>query len=122
MKVSIAHGLAGLPAAPTPQYPEGAPSRSVLRHGTMHVRVFSPVTNLNAQDRQVPHEQDELYLIHAGSGQFTIDGETMPVQAGDTLFVAAGQHHHFSGLSADFVTWVVFYGPTGGEKGSLSLD
>lgn len=36
--------------------------------------------------------------------------------AGDTLFVAAGVTHRFEQFSDDFVTWVVFYGPQGGER------
>jgi uncharacterized RmlC-like cupin family protein len=39
-----------------------------------------------------------------------------PVQTGDALFVAAHVPHHFERMSEDFVTWVVFWGPTGGEK------
>lgn len=122
MKVSIAPALARLPAAPTAQYPEGAPSRTVLRHGSMRVLVFTPVTNVDGQDRQLPHEQDEIYLVHQGTAQFTLEGGTVAVAAGDVLFVAAGQTHRFSAMSADFVTWVVFYGPKGGERGTLVLE
>lgn len=39
-----------------------------------------------------------------------------PVRTGDALFVAAHVPHHFEGMSEDFVTWVVFWGPKGGEK------
>ena len=28
----------------------------------------------------------------------------------------AGDVHRFENFGKDFVTWVVFYGPTGGEK------
>jgi hypothetical protein len=31
------------------------------------------------------------------------------------VFVAAGEHHRFVNFSGDFSTWVVFYGPEGGE-------
>jgi mannose-6-phosphate isomerase-like protein (cupin superfamily) len=34
---------------------------------------------------------------------------------GDVLFVPAGVEHRFEDFSDDFVTWVVFYGPEGGE-------
>jgi quercetin dioxygenase-like cupin family protein len=36
--------------------------------------------------------------------------------AGDALFVAAGRPHRFENFSDDFVVWVVFYGPEGGES------
>ena len=35
---------------------------------------------------------------------------------GDALFVAADDPHHFEAMSDDFVTWVVFWGPKGGER------
>ena len=31
------------------------------------------------------------------------------------VFVPAGQIHRFEDFSSDFVVWVVFYGPEGGE-------
>ena len=35
--------------------------------------------------------------------------------AGDVLFVPAGTVHRFEQTSPDFSTWIVFYGPEGGE-------
>ena len=32
------------------------------------------------------------------------------------LFVAAKVEHRFESFSDDFATWVVFYGPRGGEQ------
>lgn len=32
------------------------------------------------------------------------------------MFVPAGMTHRFEDFSADFVTWVVFWGPEGGES------
>jgi uncharacterized protein YjlB len=32
------------------------------------------------------------------------------------LFVPAGTTHRFEDFSADFATWVVFWGPQGGER------
>jgi hypothetical protein len=31
--------------------------------------------------------------------------------------VAAGVQHRFEEFSDDFATWVIFYGPEGGEQG-----
>jgi len=36
--------------------------------------------------------------------------------AGDALFVAAHETHRFEDFTPDFGTWVMFYGPVGGEK------
>lgn len=66
-------------------------------------------------DSQTPHEQDELYVIARGHGYFNRNGETSECQAGDVIFVPAGMQHHFENFSDDFATWVIFYGPKGGE-------
>ena len=66
-------------------------------------------------DRQQPHGKDELYVVIAGTGTFVHAGKSTPFQPGDTLFVRAGVPHRFEDFSADFATWVFFWGPEGGE-------
>ncbi len=83
----------------------------VLGSGTMSVELYRP----QAVDPQTPHEQDELYVVVAGSGIFFRDGERMPFGAGDVIFVPAGMEHRFESFTGDFETWVIFYGPPGGE-------
>jgi mannose-6-phosphate isomerase-like protein (cupin superfamily) len=56
-----------------------------------------------------------LYFIHSGTGQIDINGQKFDAAAGDAFFVAAGVEHRFENFSDDFATWVVFYGPEGGE-------
>ncbi len=112
MKVSITQALKRLPSAPTVTYPNGAPFVTMMAGGTMSVEVYAPKT----VDLQQPHAQDELYFIHSGSGQIIINGQRFEAASGDAFFVAAGVEHRFENFSGDFVTWVVFYGPSGGEK------
>lgn len=38
------------------------------------------------------------------------------IAVGDAFFVLAGRPHRFENITSDFVTWVVCYGPHGGEK------
>lgn len=111
MKVTLTEALARLPLAANEKWPLGVWDAEVMRHGTMSVEIFAP----KEQDFQTPHEQDELYFIVSGSGEFWLKGETMPFGAGDVIFVPAGVEHRFTGFTPDFVTWVVFYGPNGGE-------
>jgi len=87
------------------------PSTTVMRHGTMSVEYFAP----KFKDIQTPHEQDELYIIAAGKGTFIRGDEMVSFQTGDVLFVPAGVKHRFENFSDDFGTWVIFYGPGGGE-------
>ena len=115
MKTSIAQALGRIPAAPTAQYPAGAPSVAVLQHGSMSLRVFRPSANPEGRDMQQPHAQDELYLVHGGSAEMVIGAARFSAAVGDAFFVGAGQPHRFENFSHDFVTWVVFYGPQAGE-------
>ena len=112
MKATIAQALKLLPAAPTATYPQGAPFVTMMAGGSMSVEVFAP----KDADLQKPHSQDELYFIHSGTSQIIINGQRFDAVAGDAFFVAAGVEHRFENFSIDFVTWVVFYGPAGGEQ------
>jgi mannose-6-phosphate isomerase-like protein (cupin superfamily) len=89
----------------------GAPYWQGLSHGTMRTLLFKP----KGRDVQQPHGQDEIYIVHSGSGTFSKSGEMQPVQAGDVIFVEAGAEHRFETFSDDFATWVIFWGPEGGE-------
>jgi mannose-6-phosphate isomerase-like protein (cupin superfamily) len=83
-----------------------------MRHGSMLLRFYQP----RGSDPQQPHEQDEIYVVVAGSGVFVCDGDRTPFGPGDALFAPAGAVHRFEDFSDDFATWVVFYGPKGGER------
>jgi mannose-6-phosphate isomerase-like protein (cupin superfamily) len=89
------------------------PFTVMLRHGSMTVEYYAPVE----ADKQTPHLQDELYVIASGNSMFYRDGERTICKAGDVLFVPAGMEHRFENFSSDFATWVIFYGPSGGEAG-----
>ena len=47
-------------------------------------------------DRQQPHEDDEIYVVLDGSGVLDVEGNAVPVDAGDAVFVEAGADHRFS--------------------------
>lgn len=102
--------LAEARAAPLP---EGRRSSLLMAHGSMTLRYYAP----RGVDPQEPHEQDEIYLVASGSGTFVNGAERVPFGPGDALFAAAGVVHRFEDFSDDFATWVVFWGPEGGEAG-----
>lgn len=111
MKSHFAQLLARLPAERTATYPQGEPFVTAMAHGSMSVELYAPT----APDIQTPHEQDELYFVHRGSGEFVVAGERHAFAPGTCFFVAAGVEHRFENFSEDFATWVVFWGPAGGE-------
>ncbi|WP_284944347.1 cupin domain-containing protein [Acidisoma cladoniae] len=108
---ALAAFLQDLPQPASAHWPEGVPFVEVMRHGTMSLEIFAP----SGADHQTPHEQDELYVVVGGSAQFDHEGAVTPVVSGDAIFVPAGDAHHFRDMSEDFVTWVIFWGPKGGE-------
>lgn len=84
----------------------------LMRYGSMQVEYFAP----KEVDRQTPHKQDEIYVVASGESRFYRDGAYVRCGKGDVLFVPAGMEHRFEDFSDDFATWVIFYGPEGGES------
>ncbi len=84
---------------------------TLFHHGTLEVEIYKP----EKVDPQKPHNRDEVYVIAAGSGEFLCAGEKQSFAAGDVLFVPARVEHRFVNFTDDFSTWVLFYGPEGGE-------
>ena len=82
-----------------------------MSHGTMKVELYRPV----GHDPQLPHQQDELYFVIAGHGTFRKGSERRPFSPGNVIFVEAGVEHRFEDFDDTFETWVVFWGPPGGE-------
>ncbi len=102
--ISIAGALKSLSKVETPYH-------SVFRHGTLDIEMYKP----EKVDLQSTHSRDEAYIIAEGEGTFYHEGEKVKVKKGDFLFVPAGAEHRFENFSDDFCTWVIFYGPEGGE-------
>jgi len=84
---------------------------NVFEHGTLQVEVYRP----QKVDTQQPHTRDEVYIVISGSGEFLNNGKRSDFGPGDFLFVPAGAVHRFENFTDDFATWVLFYGPEGGE-------
>jgi mannose-6-phosphate isomerase-like protein (cupin superfamily) len=96
----------------TSKWPQGERFLKALSHGSMSVELYVPI----GSDPQGPHTQDELYFIIAGEGDFVCGQERTRFGANTVFFVPAGEVHRFENFSADFATWVVFWGPNGGEQ------
>ena len=85
--------------------------RELFAHGTLSVEIYQPT----GSDHQTSHSRDELYVVIAGHGIFLCGDSRRPFGPGDLLVVPARVPHRFEDFSDDFSTWVVFYGPEGGE-------
>jgi quinol monooxygenase YgiN/mannose-6-phosphate isomerase-like protein (cupin superfamily) len=102
----LADALRAVPTA------DGVRFATLLRHGSLDVEVYAP----RGRDDQTPHSRDEVYVVARGRAGFEGGGERWEVQASDLIFVPARADHRFVDLSDDFATWVMFYGPEGGER------
>jgi mannose-6-phosphate isomerase-like protein (cupin superfamily) len=105
-QLTVREGLERLPG------PEGERFAELFRHGTLSIEIYAP----RGRDPQSPHTRDEVYAVVQGSGQFRNGRDRHPFGPGDVLFVPAGVEHRFEEFTDDFVVWVIFYGPDGGEK------
>ena len=83
-----------------------------LSHGSMEVELYRPA----GEDLQTPHTRDELYIVQQGSGTFMRGEEEIAFAPGSAIFVPAKMDHRFTQFTEDFETWVVFWGPEGGER------
>ena len=109
-KVAVADAYRSVPT------PEGKRFAQLFAHGSLTVEMYAP----READPQKPHTRDEVYVIAQGSGVFICQDSQKQEQRvhfdrGDFLFAPAGVPHHFENFGEDFFTWVLFYGPEGGE-------
>jgi len=104
-RITLAEAEAMLPT------PDGKRSTAVFEHGTLQVKLYAP----RGTDPQQPHTRDEAYVVARGGGWFVNGVHRHPIAIHDVLFVKAGVVHRFEGFSDDFLVWVFFYGPEGGE-------
>ncbi len=88
------------------------PFKALFEHGSLVIEIYQP----DKVDHQQPHARDEVYVVISGSGYFVNGESRQPFEAGEVLFVPAGESHRFEEFTDDFATWVIFYGPEGGER------
>jgi mannose-6-phosphate isomerase-like protein (cupin superfamily) len=110
--VTLAEALSKGPA------PSGNLAVPIFSRGSLAVELYTPV----GHDPQKPHSRDELYFVASGKGFFSDGERRCPVETGSFLFVPAGQFHRFEDFSTDFIVWVVFYGPEGGEANQTASN
>jgi len=60
------------------------------------------------EDTQTPHGEDEIYVVHRGSGKVQIGDATHAIRPGDVIFVAKEVEHRFFDFDSDLELLVVF--------------
>ena len=84
----------------------------LFEHGSLQVKVYAP----RVRDSRTPHPRDEIYVVARGEGVFYDGASRRQFQTGDLIFAPAGSRRRFEDFTDDFVVWVIFYGPEGGEE------
>jgi mannose-6-phosphate isomerase-like protein (cupin superfamily) len=59
-------------------------------------------------DGQVPHTEDEIYVVTAGRARLQAGGDSTAVGPGSVLYVPAVEAHRFTDVTEDFAAIVVF--------------
>ena len=91
------------------------PYLEFLRQSSMSAGLY--VLPAGAIDGQLPHDEDEVYVVLRGRGRFTALSETRDVRAGDTIFIPAGVEHRFHDITDQLVIVVVFAPPEHSSAG-----
>ena len=66
---------------------------------------------------QEPRPLEEVYYFLEGEGIMTIDGDEVPVKAGDAILVPPGANHGILSTGADPLRLVIIWGaPEGGSN------
>ena len=66
------------------------------------------VLEAGASDRQLPHTEDEIYVVLSGRGRLRMGDDDVPVGPGSIAFVAATVDHRFHDIDARLTVLVIF--------------
>jgi mannose-6-phosphate isomerase-like protein (cupin superfamily) len=77
-----------------------------LRNAALSVGTYS--LPAGGVDDQVPHSEDEIYVVTAGRARLETDTGSVDVEPGDVVFVPAGEHHRFADITEDLSVLVLF--------------
>jgi mannose-6-phosphate isomerase-like protein (cupin superfamily) len=66
-------------------------------------------------DDQVPHTEDEIYVVTAGQAVLRAGQDSAAVGPGSVIYVAAGEEHRFTDVSEDLAA-VVLFAPAEGAR------
>ena len=86
-------------------------------HALESASVLAGLYTPRGEDRQQPHQEDEVYVVVSGAATIEVDGKRSRLGIGDAAFVAARAQHRFLDISSDFAVWAVFPLPSGDGAG-----
>jgi mannose-6-phosphate isomerase-like protein (cupin superfamily) len=66
-------------------------------------------------DEQMPHTEDEIYVVTAGRAVLRAGEDAAPIGPGSVVYVAAGETHRFTDISEDLAA-IVLFAPAEGTR------
>ena len=82
------------------------PYAEFLRIAPMSCGIY--VLKADEEDKQSPHNEDEIYFVISGAARAKVGAEDRPIKTGDIIFAAAHEEHHFHSITEELVLLVVF--------------
>jgi mannose-6-phosphate isomerase-like protein (cupin superfamily) len=87
----------------------GRPYLEFLRSETFELGLYELAAG--AEDAQLPHDEDEIYVVLSGRGRFVVAGDDVAVGPGTVLFVEQHAVHRFHSIEEDLSIVVAFSPP-----------
>lgn len=84
----------------------GRPWEEFIRVPDLYVGLYE--IEAGGQDRQSPHDADEIYHVLAGRASFVVGDDRTEVGPGSVLYVAKGKEHRFVDITEDLSVLVFF--------------
>jgi len=93
-----------------------SPAAGESRHWAEELRVQSVSIGtysvpVGGSDTQLPHTEDEVYVVTAGRARIVADSGSAEVGAGSVIYVPARERHQFVDITEDLAVLVVFAPP-----------
>ena len=93
--------------------------RRVIRTGAHEQVVLMTLPEGESIGAEVHATTDQLFVFMDGTGEARVGGETMPVEAGDLVFVEAGTRHDIVNLGATPLRLITVYAPPAHAPGTI---
>lgn len=87
----------------------GAPYLEFLRGDHLSMGLY--VLPVGARDEQLPHREDEVYVVLRGRAHLTVGADVVLVEPGSIIAVDAGVQHRFHDITEELHALVVFAPP-----------
>jgi mannose-6-phosphate isomerase-like protein (cupin superfamily) len=86
--------------------PDAQPYLEFLRVDSMSAGIY--VLAAGSEDSQLPHREDEIYLVLEGRARFQAGTEDRELSGGEVLYVAARVEHRFHHIEQQLTVLVLF--------------